>query len=459
MVMKRFLFTIAALLCLLSIPTAARACSCLTGEPSFEFNRARAVFIGRVLGGTEKISVKGREGKSRAIEAGAVRFSVEEIFKGDVAFETTLDVESMDGTSCGPYGLTRGARYVVYAYSSRADEKALYTGVCTRTIEVTSGYAKADLDFLRNLPAAGAGGAIRGRIWADLRNDAATPLAGVKVKVSGPDGQSFTATTDKGGEFKVEKLRPGKYRVEPAFPEHYTTEREFAEVEVDDRGTAGVGFEVYADGKVAGRFTDKDGRGFNSAFLTLDGSGKRVYVHSEGEDGVFESEGAPPGEYVLSVELRHKDYNKNRDFYYPGTFNREEATVIKLGLGEKIEGIHFFLPDEFKVRAVEGRAVWEDGRAAAGVEVLLLCPQSADPEGFAVEFGPTQTTTDEDGRFRLEAFTGEVYWIEARGSKRAGAKDAQAALHSPSRRVAAGDDLKNVRLVLSESGLSKGCGK
>jgi hypothetical protein len=457
--MKRFLFKIALLLCFVSIPSAARACSCLTGEPSFEFNRAKAVFIGRMLGGTEKISVKDREGKSRTIEAGAVRFSVEEIFKGDVAFETTLDVESMDGTSCGPYGLARGARYVVYAYSSRAEDKVLYTGVCTRTVDATSVYAKADLDFLRNLPAAGAGGALRGRIWADLRDDAANPLAGVRVKISGPDGQSFTVTTDKGGEFKVEKLRPGKYRVEPAFPEHYTTEREFAEVDVDDRGTAYAGFEVYADGKVSGRVTDKDGRGFNSAFLTLDGSGKSVYAHSDGEDGVFESEGAPPGEYVLSVELRHKDYKKNREFYYPGTFNREEATVIKLGLGEKIEGIHFFLPDEFKVRTFEGRVVWEDGRPAAGVEVLLLCPRSADPEGFAVEFGPTQTTTDEDGRFQLEAFTGEVYWVEARGSKKAGAKGESVALHSPPKRVAAGDDVKNVRLVLSESGFSKGCGK
>jgi hypothetical protein len=459
MVMKRLLFTIAALLCLLSIPTAARACSCLTAAPSFEFNRAKAVFVGRMLGGTERISVKGREGKSRTIEAGAVRFSVEEVFKGDVAFETTLDVESMDGTSCGPYGLTRGARYVVYAYVSSADDKVLYTGVCTRTIDVTSVYAKTDLDFLRNLPAAGAGGNLSGKIWADLRNGAESPLAGVKVKISGPDGQSFTLTTDKEGEFKAEKLRPGKYRVEPAFPEHYTTEREFAEVDVDDRGTAAVGFEVYADSKVAGRITDKDGRGFNSAFLTLDGSGKKFYAQSDGEDGVFESEGAPPGEYVLSIELGHKDHNKNRDFYYPGTFKREEATVIKLGLGEKVEGIQFFLPDEFKVRAVEGRVVWEDGRAAAGVEVLLLCQQSADPEGFTVEFSPPQTKTDEDGRFRLEAFTGEVYWLSALGSKKAGAKETQVVLHSPSRRIAVGEDLKNVKLVLSQSDLSKGCGK
>ena len=462
--MRRVVFIIALLLCILSIPSAAYACSCAMGEPAFEFNRAKAVFIGRMLGGTEKISVKDRDGKAQTIEAGAVRFSVEEIFKGGVAFETTLDIQSMNGTSCGPYGLTRGVRYVVYAYSREADEKVLYTGVCTRTRDVSGSYAKEDLDFLRNLPAPGAGGALRGSIWAALKDERATPLVGVKVNIRGPDGQVINVTTDKEGEFKVEKLKPGKYKVEPILPEHYTTNRksdngESEEVEVEDRGTAAVGFEVYADGKISGRVTDRDGRGFNSAFLTLAGSGKRFHGHSSGEGGVFEAEGAPPGEYVLSIEMQHRDYKKNRDFYYPGTFNREEATVIKLGLGEKIEGINFQLPDEFKVRAVEGRVVWDDGRPAAGVEVLLLCPQSADAEGFAVEFGPTQAVTDDDGQFQLEGFAGEVYWIEARGSKKSGAKGESVVMHSPLRKLAVNEDLKNVRLVLSESGFSKGCGK
>jgi len=88
---------------------------------------------------------------------------------------------------------------------------------------------------------------------------------------------------------------------------------------------------------------------------------------------------------------------------------------------------------------------------------MLLCPQSADPEGFAVEFGPTTVTTDDEGRFRLEAFTGEAYWIEARGSKKGDMDDG---FHSPSKRIDVSENLRNVSLRLSQRGyFGSGCSK
>ena len=458
MIMKR-IFIVIAMLGFFWIPSTVYACSCATGDPPFEFNRAKAIFIGQMLGGTEKLSVKDQDGKSHSIEAGAVRFTVEEVFKGDVANETTIEIASMNGTSCGPYGLKLGERYIVYAYGSEKDEKILYSGVCTRTGPVSSSYAKEDLDFLRNLPPAGTGGNLRGRIWADLRGGGATPLPNVKVNIRSPDNQVITVTTDKEGEFEVKKLKPGKYRAEPEFPEYYTSSREFEEVTVDDRGTAGVGFEAYLNGRVLGRIIDKDGRGFNSVFLKLVGSGKTVYGHSTGEDGRFEIEGAPPGEYVLYIEMQNEDYKKNKNFYYPGTFSREEAAVIKVGLGEKVEGTEFLLPDEYKVRTIEGQVTWEDGEAASETEVMLLCPRSAKPDGFAVEFSPTSTHTDEQGRFQLEGFTGEIYWLEARGSKKGRKKDEFIKLRSPSRKIVLSENLKSIKLVLSENGFNGGCGK
>ncbi|HVG32218.1 MAG TPA: SpaA isopeptide-forming pilin-related protein [Pyrinomonadaceae bacterium] len=456
--MKR-IFIVAALCCFFLIPSKGYACSCATGDPASEFNDAKAIFIGQMLGGNEKLSVKDSKGKSHSIEAGDVRFMVEEIFKGDVAGETTIQVASHNGTSCGPYGLKRGERYLVYVYSSEEDEKILYTGVCTRTVAVSSNYAKEDLDFLRNLPAAGTGGNLQGSIWADLREGGATPLPNVKVNIRNADNQVITVSTDKDGKFELKKLKAGKYRVEPEFPANYTSENEFAEVKVDDRGTASVGFEAYINGRVSGRIIDREGQGFNSIFLHLVGGDKSVYGHSTGEGGGFEAQGIPPGEYVLYLEMHHADYQKNRNFYYPGTFQREEATVIKVGLGEKVEGIEFLLPDEFKVRTVEGQVVWEDGQPAADVEVILLCPASVKPNGFVVEFTPNQTQTDKQGRFRIEGLTGESYWIEARGSKADGKKDELIEAHSPSRKIILSENLKNISLVLSERGLAGGCEK
>lgn len=448
-----------ALLCSPLIPSTVYACSCATGDPPFEFNTAKAVFVGQMLGGTEKLSVKDRDGSSHFIEAGAVRFTVEEVFKGDVAGEVTIQIASMNGTSCGPYGLTRGERYIVYAYGSKKDEKTLYSGVCTRTTPVSSSYAKEDLDFLRNLPPAGAGGNLRGRIWADLRAGGATPLPDVKVNIRRADNQVITVTTDKEGEFEVKKLGPGKYKVEPEFPANYTSNREFEEVTVDDRGTAAVAFEAYLNGRVLGRIVDRDGRGFNSAFLKLVGSGKTVYGHSTGQAGWFEVEGAPPGAYVLYIEMQNEDNKKNKNFYYPGTYSREEATAIKVGLGEKVEGIEFILPDEFKVSTIEGQVAWEDGKPAANVEVMLLCPRSGKPGSFVVEFSPTIARTDEQGRFQLEGFTGEIYWLEARGSKKGSKKDEFIEVHSPSREIVLSDNLTNIKLVMSKNGFSSGCGK
>ena len=256
--MKRY-FLIAIFFLFLT-PSTSFACSCGTGEPAQEFNEARMVFIGKLRSGTEKWVEKDQAGKSHSLLAGDVRFAVEEVFKGREVAEVTIGISSNKGTSCGPYGLKRGERYLVYAYASKQDEIQLYSGVCTRTVTVSSEYAKEDLDFLRNLPPAGAGGNLRGRIWADLKaRGGTTPLRDVRVKIISTDEQVITAFTDSEGEFFVKQLKPGKYRVEPDFPANYSSEHPYAEVVIDDRGTASVGFEVYIDGRVAGRLTDKEG--------------------------------------------------------------------------------------------------------------------------------------------------------------------------------------------------------
>jgi hypothetical protein len=453
-------FIVIATLCLFSIPATVFACSCGPGDPPIEFNRAKAVFIGRMLGGTEKLSIKDQGAKPRFIEAGNVRFAVEEVFKGGVEDEVTIKIASNVGTSCGPYGLQRGERYVVYAYADQRDEKILYSGVCTRTVTTGSKYAKDDLDFLRNLPPPGVGGNIRGRIWADLRaGGATTPLPDVRVNIRTGDEQPITVFTDKEGQFEVTQLKAGKYKVEPEFPPNYTSERKYVEVKVDDRGTAGVGFEAYIDGRVSGRVVDKEGNTFNSIFLTMVGAGKTVSGHSNGEDGSFEVKGAPAGEYILYVEMKSTDYKKNKNYYYPGTFEREKAAVIRVGMEEKVDGLEFLLPDGFKVRTVEGEVLWKDGTPAANVEVMLVCPQSVGPDGFTVEFGPTRTRTNEQGQFRLEGFTAETYWIEARGRREVETKGDFVEAYTPLRKLFLRENVKNLKLVLSETGFVGGCPK
>jgi hypothetical protein len=441
--------------------SAVSACSCATGAPPVAFNDAKAVFIGRVQGGTESWEGKTQDGIPQQIEAGSVRIAVEEVFKGKLSGEIILNVASMKGTSCGDYGLVRNVSYIVYASGGR-DGNGFHVGPCSRTRSANAGYAKEDLDFLRNLPAPGTGGTLQGRIWADLKKGGPTPLPNVKVNIRAGDKLVMAVRTDDKGLFEVKKLQPGSYKVEPEFPEHYMTEQKSTEVTIEDRGTAQVGFEAYVNGSVLGTILDREGRGSNRAFLHLVERGvergKSIYGYATGKDGGFSVSGVPPGEYVLYLVLEGKSYKNNKSFYYPGTFEPAEATSIKVGLGEKVEGLKFFLPEEFNVRTIQGQVVWEDGKPAAQVEVRLLCPHSAKEEGFAVQFGPTVTYTDEEGKFELDGFTGEVYWLEARALKASDDPAKSGAVHSRPKKLTIDESLKDLRLSLSEKGGSGGCG-
>jgi len=281
--------------------SAVYACSCATGAPPVEFNRAKAIFIGKALGGTEIWEKKTQGNIPRQFAAGNVRVVVEEVFKGDLSGEVIVSVASMKGTSCGDYGLERHVSYIIYAYGGK-EGNGLYDGPCTRTRPANGKYAKEDLDFLRNLPAPGTGGALQGRIWADLKAGGATPLPNVKVNIRAGDKLVSAVRTDSKGFFEVKKLQPGSYNVEPEFPENYVTESKSAEVTIEDRGTAEVGFEAYLNGTVLGTIVDRDGLGFNRAFLHLVErgveKGKSIYGHFTGEDGSFLVYEVPPGEYV-----------------------------------------------------------------------------------------------------------------------------------------------------------------
>ena len=448
---------------LLSFPAAANACSCNFSSPCSAFADTKAVFVGKMLGGTEKHEFQNSKGETVTIESGTVSFSVKEVFKGQVSGEIKIEIDSMKGTSCGTYGLKRGADYVVYAYGSSKNPEILYTGVCTRTQEVSGKEAQEDLAFLRNLAPVGSGGNLSGRVRADNTRGVGTiPMANVKVKITGEDGKVLTVTTGKEGDFEIKRLKAGKYRIEPQLPANYKTEEKFEEIQIADRGCSFAYFEAEMNGQISGRIIDADGKPYDSIFLQLnfadDVEGESIYGHSEGKNGEFLVEGIPPGEYVLYVELQHDDYNKNKNYYYPGTFNPAEAKKIKVGLGEQITGLSFPLPSEYRVRTIKGQVVWADGKPAAGVEVLLLCPQNAKTDGYTIEFTPPGVRTDEQGNFELQAFTGEAYWLEARFEQLGKYFADTKYFTSPGSKIVVRDNLDNLKLVLAE-GETRGCGE
>ena len=451
---RNSIFTFLTTLFLLVLPKPAFSCSCAQRSPCEAFGSATAVFVARMVSGTEKVERTDSNG-GRSIKAGTVRFDVEETFKGVIGTEVYLSVSSNKGTSCGPYGLIRGERYLIYAFGS---PEKMSTGACTRTNLVPN--ADEDMTFLRQLPETGSGGRLYGSVWADKKDGHATSLTGVTLIVRGDGGQEFKPRTNDQGEFELAHLKPGKYEVEVVWPEHYESDRSTEEVTVSDRGCTAVGFEGKLNGHLRGTVFDSHRRPASVMLhlLPFDSSDElRAITGFSHQDGSFNIRGIPPGRYLLFFALLSDGWKNNQKYFYPGVKARAEASVIKIGLGEDISDYDFQLPLEYSVQTVEGFVVWPDGSPAAEVEVMLLCPQSPLPQGLNVEFGPPRTRTDERGIFRLQGFKGHSYSIEARAEKAAPSGLTRSELHSPSQQLLLKEDLRNVKLVISEKGFTGGC--
>ena len=218
--MKAYLVALFIVAIFLFQPLKANACVCENGAPCTSFADSSAVFIGKVIQGSETVDIRQETPNTKTYVAGIVRFTVEETFKGTLGAEVRVSVASNIGTSCGPYALAQGEKYLVYAYGDSAN---LSTGVCTRTTKLAK--ANEDLEFLRNLPPAGSGGRLAGSIWADTGERRTTPLSGVTVIIRNVETQAIQqVVTNKEGIFELTNLKAGKYVVEPVFPKYYESE-------------------------------------------------------------------------------------------------------------------------------------------------------------------------------------------------------------------------------------------
>jgi hypothetical protein len=444
------------LLCL-SFGIPAAACTCVIVDPASAFNDAKAVFIAEVIEGTDQVSTPGAQGTSQPVEVGEVRLAVTEVFKGEIGREAT--VVNSNQTTCALKELRRGKQYVFYAGGSKGDSK-LYSGPCTRTGALDSEEVREDLQFLRSLPPAGSGGALRGSVRENRRWQGSAPLPGVTVEIQGPQSQQFTATTGPDGRFEVKDLPPGRYRVEPQYPRTHLGERRFMEVELSDRGGADAGFEAFINGELLVRTVDRQGRPFNNALPQLqeahlinDGIAWPTQGYPVGAGGDFLLRGVPPGEYLLYLNVEDAREHRRQKYFYPGTFNQGEAVTFKIGRAEKKRAVpDFRLPEGFNIRSVTGQVTLKDGKPATRARVLLNCGTANDTP--MLTDSANSVPVDAKGRFRIDAIVGQKYLLSVYGYD-----SAETLMQSPKTpiEIPPGKDELERNLVLSESGFTGGC--
>jgi hypothetical protein len=399
------LLVLAFVLCL---SNRAQACSCAKISACEAFGYSSAVFIGRMLGGKEKVREYTKDGETFSVESGESRFAVEESFKGVVASEVTVFLINMKGTSCeGMAALVRGQRYLVYA-SYVESVGMLAVGACSPTKPLTS--ANDDLAFLRHLPAEGSGGRLYGKVGVEVGRGEPTALPDVSIVIEDETHTQRQTKTDKNGEYEFSGLRPGKYVVNPVLTDSYLTNeyQRDRKVVVADRGCAQASFWVHVNGKVSGRVTDSGGSPAPAHLVLESTDGReRHFLGYTDDDGDYEIEGVAPGKYVLKIDLK-KD-GEDKSFYYPGTTDRSKATTLSLSMAQKLNGYDFHLP--FQTFTIQGVVAYSDGKLASNVEVRLIPDQSANEKTYQVESLYVDTETDGRGRFSLRGYKGVTYHI------------------------------------------------
>ncbi len=457
----------ALLLACVSVEAAA-SCMIDPSPPCQAFWHADVVFVGTAVGltYTEKYR-KGEGDDGWDARDRVVRFSVEEVFRGEVVQEASIAATELlptpiklpDGSPGGmkhigggdcEYRFKPGERYVVYASFDKTRAGRLRVGLNrSRTLA----QAAEDLAFLRGLKTADpTAGRVYGRI---IRRDRdlesgnyadPAPVEGVSVRVSGAGGTpARVATTNREGFYQVTGLAPGEYDVRAEMPETLAAYGE-RKARIVARGCAEVDFNTHFDGRVSGRVTDAEGRLLAELKIDLIGAAgpgislKGVWAHTDRE-GRYELKGVPPGRYLLGFGLGSEP-DARAPFprtYYPGAAGVAQATTLEVGPGQKLNLFDLRLPPRHAERAVEVVVVWPDGRPVEDASLRL------ENDDYPWSSNATRQEKGEGaGRYRVTGFDGVTYWVHAHVNLKGGSQ-----MHAEPVKFVLGEGTGPFRLVIA----------
>lgn len=450
------------------LTSTAEACSCYGMSPCAAYEWAKVVFVGKMVGGSERNPREDRYGNSVMYEAGYARFEIEEAFKGIVGKEVTIFIDTEKNSSCAWSGYLPGARYLVFA--SEYNGK-LVIGACNPTKMIRDEYpekarepnfsrryslwnAQTGLKFLRSLSTTGTSG----RLYVTVKmTDEETSIRDAAILVKGQGNLQYETVTDEYGEAVIDNLPPGKYTVTSSWPKGIIGWHQ-PEIEITERCCSELKAIAFHSGVISGRVLDSKGQPAQSVTVyacSADNQEKRAGSFTTKENGTFEISNIPQGKYHLYFQTSREDKSP---YFYPGVFDKAKATTITIEMGEKSEELEFKLPSAFERQTIKGKVVMPDGKPVAKAWVYLRCPTEIEAQNLKVKIPEVNSETDSEGNFTITGFKGVSYSLKVvvkTGDPNITRNKDH--LHAPLVRLVLGEELIELRLVLSESGYGPDC--
>ena len=378
----------------------ANACTCSNPPIREALALADAVFIGKAIEGDEEKEETISNGKTIVRLSGRVRFSVEWAFSG--VKRSDVIVETGNSAGCFVDDFAQGDRYLLYAQGS--EDQVFIVGLCSRSTDISG--ADEDLKILSSLSPKTCGVKLYG-----------TAISGTKITATDDQGQTLEAVSEA-GRYEIDGVKPNvEYTVQAHFPDYFQKgNANLQKVRINTCGWANVGFYPIYDGSIRGRVIDTDGKPVSNAVVELTPSSLTGFL-SDGAaisdwHGRFELTGVAPGAYLLGINIT-REPEKNHPYppiWYQNESDRESATIIELGPGQKLSGYDLVIPRRLAERIIEGTVFWPDGRPAAKADVYLYTSKQQESVWLKAIY------TDGQGRFKVTGYEGIAYYVVARSA-------------------------------------------
>ncbi len=438
--MSRSLFRFASQACLLVLllllpAEIARACSCGATPTVLEsFDGSEVVVILRVLSVEKVVPKKAPDAKQSdepaereeryVADVRSTTMRVEKIYKGKVKVGDELVFGQGGGGDCiwTFDEESIGRQYLFYLDTPDKPGALWYAVACGRNTPLAG--AGEDLPYLDNMRKWRGKTRVSGNYggWQNPDLEAANRT----IRIIG-EKKTYETKTNDAGVFEVYNLPPGKYRLEPelepgwkintAWLRHST--RYPGNAQADETSTKSIDFVVepkkhtsvdlvfQPDTAVEGTVVGPTGEPLPDVCPHLTAPDQKEDLEGGPVDctdniGRFRIDSVYPGAYLVVLNPAGKQTSTEPfgRLFYPGTPDREQAAVIRVGAGETVKGINIVVPNLAKQITVEGVLYTSDDKPVADQWVDF---QADSKDGID---GDTEAKTDAQGRFSLKVLEG-----------------------------------------------------